>query len=237
MSFRSSTSSFVITNTVVSVLLTLLWATNARAQTVTDDRVWFTTILQEPGNAGSPWRWSLEVINRSREGVSELDTFGLRFAPMFALNSHSSVGGGYAFVPNFPVTGGTTLEQRVFGQYIWTGAAGGGTLTLRSRVESRFIENNSGPLGRFRQQVRFSHVVRQGSRLSWLAYDEFHVHLNNTSRSARGVDQNRAFGGVSVAADTQVRIEAGYLNQFSPGHRGAPDKMNHILSGVLAISF
>ena len=33
------------------------------------------------------------------------------------------------------------------------------------------------------------------------------------------------------------RVEAGYLNQFLPGHRGAADRMNHVLSTVLAISF
>ncbi|HXT71302.1 MAG TPA: DUF2490 domain-containing protein [Vicinamibacterales bacterium] len=215
----------------------LFSSTEALGQTVTDERVWFTTTLQEPGNPGSPWRWSFETTLRSREGVSELDTVVVRPTLIYALTPHSSIGVGYAFVPSFPATGGTTLENRIYGQYIWTGPAGGGTLTMRTRVESRFIEANSGPLGRVRQQVRYSRPVRQGSRLSWVGWDELSLHLNNTSRSPRGVDQNRAFGGLSLAATGRVRVESGYLNQFLPGHRGAPDRRNHILSGTLTISF
>src|SRR6185503_561056 len=51
----------------------LLWAVEARAQTVPDERVWFVLTLQEAGSADSHWRWNLETIIRSREGVSDLD--------------------------------------------------------------------------------------------------------------------------------------------------------------------
>jgi hypothetical protein len=217
--------------------LVLAWAADARAQTVTDERVWFVLLLQENGSAESPWRWTFETLARSRDGVSDLDTLGLRPTIIYALDSHSAVGGGYAVVPGFPASGGTTIEQRVYGQYTWNGPIAGGTLALRTRVESRFIEDNSGPLGRFRQQVRFSHAVRKGSRLSVVAYDEFFVHVNNTTRTARGVDQNRAFAGISVNLPRSTRIETGYLNQFSPGHRGAPDRVNHVLSSALVVGF
>ena len=63
------------------------------------------------------------------------------------------------------------------------------------------------------------------------------MHLNETSRNARGVDQNRAFVGASLTAGSPGRVEVGYLHQFSPGHRDAPDKVNHILSGALLVLF
>src|SRR5690349_6592949 len=83
-------------------------AVDARAQTVVDERVWFTVSLQETGTPTSPWRWSLESFVRSREGVSEVDVVGIRPTLIYALTSRSSVGVGYAFTPSFPVSGGTT---------------------------------------------------------------------------------------------------------------------------------
>jgi hypothetical protein len=216
----------------------LFWAVPvaAAAQTVTDERAWFNLTLQERGSAGSPWRWTLENYIRSREGVSELDVVGLRPTVFYALTSRSSLGGGYAIIASFPATGGTTTEHRVYGQYQWTGSAAGGTLALRTRLEARLIEGNSGTQGRLRQQARFSHPIGR-SRVSFVVYDELFLHLNNTSRHARGVEQNRAYGGVSIAASGSTRIEAGYVNQFYPGHRGAPDRLYHVLSSALIVSF
>ena len=75
-----------------------------------------------------------------------------------------------------------------------------------------------------------SRPIRSGSRLSLVASDELFVHLNDTIRNARGIDQNRAFAGVGIGVTRGGRLELGYLNQFSPGHRGAADRMNHIFS-------
>jgi hypothetical protein len=215
----------------------LLWATDARAQTVTDERAWFTLILQEPGNAGSPWRWSFETYFRSRDGVDDLDSMGLRPTLIYAVTSHSSVGGGYVLAPSFPLTGGTLIENRVYAHYGWSAATAGGTLALRTRVEVRFLESNNGTAGRLRQQVRFTHPFRKGSRVSWSAYDEVLVATNNTLRTARGLDSNRLYGGLAIAMPHSLRVDLGYLNQFIPGHRGALDRMNHILSSTLTVSF
>jgi hypothetical protein len=222
---------------VLFVCLLLTWASEARAQAIVDERVWFSATFLQTGSDHSPWRWAFESFVRSHEGVSGVDSFAVRPVVIYRLTSHSSIGGGYAAGALYPLTGGSLTEQRIFGQYVWTGAAAGGTLTFRTRMESRFIESNGGALGRYRQQVRFSHVVRQGSRLSWVAFDELLVHLNDTLRYARGVDQNRAFGGVGVTATPSTRFELGYLNQFLPGHRHAPDRINHVLSGAMVVSF
>lgn len=222
--------------TVLLVCLLVAVPIAAAAQTVTDERAWFNFTLQEGGSAGSPWRWTLESYIRSREGVSDLDLAGLRPTIFYAITPRSVLGGGYAIVASFPAGGGTTTEHRVYGQYQWTGSAAGGTLALRTRLEARMIEGNSGTQGRLRQQARFSHPIGR-SRVSFVAYDELFLHLNNTSRNARGVEQNRAYGGVAIAASRSARIEAGYVNQFYPGHRSAPDRMYHVLSSALVVSF
>ena len=227
---------------LVAILLSCVFvvAVDAAAQTadptVQDERLWFVGIVQDRVKKDSQWRWQVENILRSREGVSELDVYGLRPSIHYALTSRSSVAGGYGIAIQ-PIVGGggNTIEHRTFQQYAWSGAVGGGTLALRSRIEQRFIENNSGLQNRFRQQVRFSHVIRKGSRFSAIGYDELFVHLNTTTRYVKGIDQNRIFGGLGFALNPKTRIEGGYLNQFSPGH-GKSAKMNHVLSTSLVVS-
>ena len=227
---------------LVAILLSCLFvvAVDAAAQTATptvyDGRLWFVGTVQDRVKKDSRWRWQVENILRSREGVSELDTYGLRPSVNYALTSRSSVGGGYGFAIQ-PIVGGggNTIEHRWFQQYGWSGAVGGGTLASRSRIEQRFIEDNSGLQNRFRQQVRYGHVIRKGSRISAIGYDELFVHLNKTTRYARGIDQNRIFGGLGYALNPKTRIEGGYLNQFSPGH-GKSAKMNHVFSTSFVIS-
>ena len=214
------------------------WPDVAAAQdTITDERVWFTLNLQERGTPDSPWRWTFETFVRSRDGVNELDTVSLRPTVIYSLDKHSSVGGGYAFAPTFPPTGGAITEQRAYGQYGFTSALAGGTFTYRMRIEARFIEANDGTLMRLRNQARYMRPFHPGSKVAWIAYDELFLHLNDTRFRPKGVDHNRIFGGLQFAAWPSGRVEAGYLNQFLPGHRGTADRMNHILSTVLAISF
>ena len=223
---------------VASALLALaVCPAAAGAQTVTDERVWFVLTLQEQGSESSPWRWSGDLILRGRDGASDLDTFSVRPTILYALTGQSTVGGGYVFAATYPASGGTTIEHRAFGQYVWAGRPGGTSVSYRARLEARFIEDNSAPAARVRNQLRVSRPIRAGSRLSLVASDELFLHLNNTTRTARGIDQNRAFAGVAIGVGSGGRLEAGYLNQFSPGHRGAANRNNHILSTALNWSF
>lgn len=213
-------------------------AGRAHAQTVTDERVWFLLPVQgRLGPSTSDWRWSMETIMRSRDGLDELDTVTLRPSVTCNVTSRASVGGGYALVTGFPPAGGTLTEHRIHGQFVWTQPGTSGTWTLRTRIEDRWIETNSGPIGRLRQLVRFSRPFRRGSSWSLVGSDELAVHLNDTSRVASGVEQNRVFAGISNAITTAVRIEIGYQNQYYPGHRGLNSRMNHILSSALGITF
>src|SRR5262245_25686127 len=182
--------------TCLVILLTLIRP--ASAQTITDGRAWLTLSLQGLVSPESRWRWSFDGIARSREGVTELDTATFRPMLVYNADAHSSFGGGYAHVSTYPVTGGVTTEHRVFGIYTWTGPAPGGTLSMRVRVEDRMIEANSGMLWRARPQARFTHPVHPGSRVAIVGSDELSVHLNTTTRSPRGIDQNRAFGGIQT---------------------------------------
>ena len=204
--------------------------------TVVDERIWFTLALQQRADAPGPWRWGFEMLARTRNGVDAIDTTTIRPLLNYVIDSHSTVGGGYAFVVASPATT-ALVEHRWFQQYIFTAKILGGTLTVRERLEERFIEGNSGMAGRLRSQVRFSRPIKRGSRFSLIGYDELFVHLNDTTSTRQGVDQNRIFGGMGQTINPRIRYEVGYLNQFGPGHGVAAARMNHILLGAVGISF
>jgi hypothetical protein len=226
---------------ILLVLCVLGFASRAAAQTppadtLTDERLWTTFVLQRRADAPGPWRWSLETIVRTRDGVQTIDNAALRPIVNFNVDKHSTIGGGYAYVVYSPATI-ALAEHRWFQQYIWNSKIAGGSLQVRERLEERFLEGNSGMAGRLRNLVRYSHAIKTGSRFSAIGYDELFLHLNDTTVTRQGVDQNRIFGGIGEALSKRYRYEVGYLNQYLPGHDVVRDRMNHVLSGNFAISF
>ena len=214
----------------------MLHANAAGAQTITDERVWASISLQGRAGTTSAWKWAADSFLRSRDGAGTLDAIGLRGMLGRDLGGGSTLWAGYALGPSFPASGGTTIEHRVFQQYLWNGTGAGGAIAVRVRVEQRFIEANSGVAVRLRQQIRYSRPLAAGSRFAFVASDEIMFHANETTRYDRGLDQNRVFVGLSRALNGGVRVEAGYLNQFSHSRTG-PDRVNHVLSVGASVAF
>ncbi len=208
----------------------------ASAQVLTDERLWANLSLQERQGTESPWRWSSEFVLRTREGIEEVDVFVIRGLVGYDVTEHSSTYVGFALIPSFPASGGTLLEKRLFQQYLWSGHGLGGTLSLRTRLEQRWSESNSGLAVRVRQQIRYTRPIVPRSRLSLVGWEEIFVHTNATTRYDRGLDQNRVFGGVSRTVNEKLRFEVGYLNQFSHSVSG-PNRINHILSFGTTVAF
>jgi hypothetical protein len=220
---------------LAAVAVLLMMPAQAGAQTVRDERLWFTNVVQD--NGGSPWHWSMEMLVRSRNGVDNLDSFGLRAFVTRDLTSRSTVGGGYGVSRQYPALGRHLTEHRFIGQYALRLSLAGGVLSFRTRVEDRWILYDTGHIWRFREQVRYTHPFREGSRWSAVGYGEIFVHFNSTNRYVKGVEQMRTFGGVGFRVSASARVEAGYLNQFIRGPGIAPDRMNHVLSTSLQLAF
>jgi hypothetical protein len=225
-------------SSILPVIVLLLTPADLLAQTVTDERVWFSLPVQgRLGSDASPWRWSMELILRSRDWLEELDSATVRPSVLYIVSPRASVGGGYAMATAFPAIGEALTEHRFFGQFVWTQPGGFGTLSFRTRIEDRLIESNDGGIGRLRQLVRFSRPLHKGGKLAIVGGDEIMIHLNDTSRLPKGIEQNRVFAGISHAVTPSMRFEIGYLNQYYPGHRGARDRMNHVVSSSVGITF
>jgi hypothetical protein len=206
------------------------------AQVITDERLWTNLSLQERQGTASPWRWAGEFVLRTRDGLDEVDVFVMRGLVGYDVTEHSSASLGFAVIPSFPVLGGTLLEKRLFEQYLWSGRSLGGTLALRTRLEQRWAEANTGLVWRVRQQVRYTRPVAPRSRYSFIGWEEIFFHANETARYVRGFEQNRVFGGISRTLNDRVRIEIGYLNQFTRSVIG-PNRLNHILSVGTIVAF
>ena len=217
-------------------LALLMLPSRAGAQ-VTDERVWFTYAMQDKPVAGQPWHWATETILRSRNGADDLDSFSLRGAIFRDVTARSTVGGGYQIAFSYPAAGRDLTEHRFWGQHTLRLSMSGGAWLFRSRFEDRWIIDDSGQLFRFREQIRYTHPIKTGSRASIIGYGEIFVHLNSTNRYVKGVEQVRTFGGIGVAFTSRMRMEAGYLNQFIPGPGIVPDRMNHVLSTAFGVQF
>jgi hypothetical protein len=198
----------------------------AGAQTVTDQRVWLGFVAQGRARTASRWRWSVDTQLRTREGVSEVDLIVVRPYVGRDLTSRSSVWGGYVHSATFLDGGGFQHENRIFQQFSWVARPASATVTLRTRVEQRFIEGNSGMLLRLREQIRVTRAIGD-SKFTVVAWDEIGVHTNSTSRTARGFDQNRFFAGLAHPLSASTRLEAGYLNQYQRTRAG--NRNNHVL--------
>ncbi len=219
---------------VLGAVLALALPAAAIGQTVTDARGWFGVIAQHRPRARSAWETAFEGIAHSRDGLRTRDVFGTRITLLRRLSARTALGGGYLYDRGFAASG-VVVEHRVFGQFNTAVPAAGGTWAFRTRVEARFIEGNGGEVTRLRQQVGFTRPWRTSSRLALTASDELLVHANGGVRGPRGIDQNRLFGGVSIAV-SGARLQVGYLNDLVPGH-GRARRVSHILSTTLIIPF
>lgn len=207
----------------------------AAGQAITDGRVWYTLTLQGRPGATSRWRWNGDVILRSRDGLDALDVLTLRAGFGYDVTPRLVLGGGYTNTHTFLAIGGSRLEHRPFGHLSWTHPSGGGSFSMRTRLEARISDANDGTAWRVRHQTRYSHPVAPGSHLSWIGWDEFFLHLNTTALYGRGFDQNRAFAGVGLASIPKLRLEVGYLNQFV--RSSTPQRLNHVLSVSTTVAF
>lgn len=223
-------------------LATLTVPVATSAQTISDERVWLNVTFQERAGTESPWRWYMEVQGRTRDGVGEVDQFIARPAVGYDLTSRSSIWAGHGYTPSYlangtAATGDVLTENRAWQQYLWAGPGLGSTLQWRTRLEQRAIEDNDGLAWRFRQFWRLTRQIHPGlGGLTFVVWDEVFVHLNDTTRTTSGFDQNRVFVGAGVGAWQGARVEVGYVNQ-AVHVAGGSDRRNHVLLAFLNATY
>ena len=222
-------------NALITILFGL-FSTCVSASPDEDGRAWMTV------NAIGPlpvkhWHWYAELQPRWREELSEFDQLIIRPAVFYNLNKQTSIWAGYAHVVTDPAGNASFEEHRVWQQLLHNfQPIGAVSIQSRTRLEQRFIENADETGHRVRQMLRLTMPSKLSAQLTWVAYDEYFLNLNQTDYGARrGFDQNRAFVGVNWAFNPSVRLEVGYLNQYINSQR--TNNMNHVISTMFNLFF
>lgn len=143
-----------------------------------------------------------------------------------------SVWAGYAWIPTFDDTSGSTAhEHRIWEQFILQHVFedAGISLQSRTRFEQRFSGAGDDVALRLRQFVRANWRPHPDFPVGVAFWDELFVGLTQPDWGApQGMDQNRAFLGPFLQMAPWARLEAGYL--FVYLDRGTSDLYAHVLA-------
>ena len=171
------------------------------------------------GNKKLNTNWNLhhEVQYRNYNAVGDLEQLLLRTGLGYTFNnSKNNFLLGYGFILSKNYLGITdekisVNEHRIFQQFITKQSFKKFSLQHRYRFEQRFIESNFKMRWRYflGLNVPFCTSENQTSKFYVSAYNEIFL---NTKPSI--FDRNRLYGGIGYNLNKNVRIEAGYMNQF-----------------------
>jgi hypothetical protein len=219
-----------------SFLLSLLPTRPAHAQSVDDAGLWTAVFGQgDLPLADCPdhqLKWWFDGQIRFLDDTDGFNQSLIRPGLGLTITERSTLWAGYAWIHTEPVTGTAFEEHRLWQQWTWGEEYDAWKLSLRSRLEERFLETGDDTGLRFRQQVRLERKLTTFPNMSLIGWDEIFYHLNDTDWGAQaGFDQNRAFVGVGFSMDENCRwrTEVGYLHQVIDNATSA-DRVNHILS-------
>ncbi len=222
----------------------LLWcsAPLVNAQTRDDGGLWTLWLGQgDLGSLDSDWkhvRWWLDVQDRRRDEGETFDMFLFRPGLGYALTPRVTAFLGYALIESDPANRGAFTEHRAWQQLSWNPPVEGFTLQSRSRLEQRFVEDESETGLRLRELVKATLPLNNSKSFFASVYDEVFFDLNDTDWGQRtGLRQNRAFVGLGwfLGSERKFSLEVGYLNQWID--RPDLDRLNHVLSLNLFMNF
>lgn len=179
-----------------------------------------------------------EIQPRISYSEGELSSMIARLAPIYKINSHHSIGGGFLWQANFSPS--ASNETRLFLQYIFEhGIGGGSTFVHRFRAEHRSINTTLDKAYRLRYQIRTLHPWFGNNQLKALIADEIFINLNTTAIAGpvSGIDQNRFIFGVNYAWSKSLNSDVGYMYNLVRRPRAFDDRSNHIFYYCLNASF
>lgn len=190
--------------------------------------------------AGSNFLWYGEGSARATDSVKtahtqtgeNFDIHGLvgRVGLGYQLTSKQKVLVGYLYQESeAPYSRVDLAEQRAWEQHEFKHTFGNkDTLNFRTRLEERTVDVSSDTAVRFREQVKYNHVLTD--KLSLVASEEIFANVNKVNWGpVSGFDQNRGFVGVGYKLNDHYKTEIGYMNQYL-NRENNYDRMVHIFN-------
>jgi hypothetical protein len=179
-----------------------------------------------------------EIQPRISYSEGELATFVARLAPLYHINSHNTLGGGFLWQPTYLPS--ASNELRLFLQYIYSHGVGeSASFIHRIRFEHRDINTTVDKAYRVRYQLRTLHSWFDNSNLRALLSNEIFFNLNTTSVSGpvSGFDQNRIYIGFNYQWNKHLNSDFSYLYNYVRRPRAVDDRNLHVFFYGLNASF
>ena len=163
------------------------------------------------------WNIHNEVQYRNYNAVGDLEQLLLRTGLGYTFKeSKTNLLLGYGYILSENYIGDTddkvsVNEHRIFQQFTSSQKIGSSKLSHRYRFEQRFVESD------FKMRLRYflglniplNKTEKGNSKYYVSAYNEIFL---NTKSSV--FDRNRVYAGIGYNINANIRIEAGYMNQF-----------------------
>lgn len=211
--------------------------TSSEAQAKSDFQQW--TTLSATFKLTDRFRLSNELVVRfsdNRNGLYEVENSLLLG---YKINDHVTAWAGYVHDPNYAAGDFTVMERRAREQVTFDNIAkiGKASVSARIRLEQRWRDHVDGTAWRMRPYAKVG-IPLGGKKAPTLTLsEELFVNLNNTSyQTTDGLERARTAAALSLPVTTQIKLEAGYLNQHR-FVRGAPDLDDNVLTGGIGFSF
>ena len=165
----------------------------------------------------SKWNIHNEAQYRNYNAISDLEQLLLRTGLGYTFNENqSNVLLGYGYILSENYIGNTddkesVNEHRIFQQFISNQSIGNVRLSHRYRFEQRFVESDFKMRFRYFLSLNIPLGGNENTQNKWYlsAYNE--IFLNTKTAI---FDRNRLYGGLGFNLSSNVRVEAGYMNQF-----------------------
>lgn len=162
-------------------------------------------------------RWNIhsEVQYRNYNAVGNLEQLLLRTGIGYTFNENKSnflLGYGYILSENYISDTDNKVsvnEHRIFQQFISKQSIGIVSLNHRYRFEQRFIEDDFKLRFRYFLSINVPFSKKETNKFYFSAYNE--IFLNTESAV---FDRNRLYGGLGFKVNKNIKVEAGYMNQF-----------------------
>jgi hypothetical protein len=169
------------------------------------------------GNKKLDQKWNLhhEVQYRNYNAIGDLEQLLIRTGLGYTFNENkNNVLLGYGYILSENYIGDTdekfsVNEHRIFQQFTSKQKIGQVKLSHRYRFEQRFVESDFKMRRRYFLGVNIPLTKKEENKYYVSAYNEIFL---NTESSV--FDRNRLYGGIGYHLTKNIRLEAGYMNQF-----------------------
>lgn len=227
------------------VVLLLIYGNCFSQKIVQNQRVWFSYTGQY--KVSEKWGYDIEAQFRLDNQLQQNLQNAFKIGGIYFLSPNENLIGGYALVNAFNTSLGKFYrENRFWEQYQfnkkWNNNKN--TITHRFRLEQRWVEhlanvvdesNSANYLNRFRYLNRnLFHLanLRSGNEEIYaVVQDEVFLILGENKINSKLIDQNRVMIGLGLNYNNNIRLELGYMNQFTTSNSG-----NNVMSHVVSVS-